>query len=62
MSSFDNFDLESANKYAKEMSASEAESLESLISSSIDCRWSVDEIESLTLKEIYTTVCLENNE
>jgi hypothetical protein len=56
MSSFDHYELESAVSHAKNMNCYKFDSLESLVST-LDCKWSTDEIESLALKEIYKTVC-----
>ena len=59
MNSFDNYEFENAQIYAKEMSCQKCETLESL-SATIDCKWNSEEIESLVLKEIFKVSCSNN--
>ncbi len=56
MSSFDNYDIENAVNYAKNMNCNACDSIESLVST-LDCKWNSEDIESLVLKEIYKTIC-----
>jgi hypothetical protein len=63
MNSFENYELEQARGYLKEMNCNNHDSsLESLVAATLDCKWNTEDIESLVLKEIFKTVVNENNE
>jgi hypothetical protein len=59
MNSFENYDFENAKIYANQMNCIIHDSFDSLIMSSLECKWNTDDIESLFMKQIFKTTCTQ---
>lgn len=55
MGYFEENDFEMSKSYLKQMNFTNRDSLEGLMST-IDCKWSIDQIEEMFLKKLYTSL------